>query len=147
MNRELILAELRRSRDALNKAIAYAEAESATTSQAIRAKSVKIGESRAVAILSSLRDAGGRMAQREFEDICLRNCRTLVGAGGFIARGSILRHEPDANIVEYEITDKGIDTVDRWEARYGKDWAGCLEDPGLLASSEVMDHQKVRLLV
>ena len=145
MNRELILAELRRSRDALDKAIAYAEAEAVPARQTARAKMIRIGEGRAVAVLSSLRDAGGRMVQRDFEDACVRNCRTLVGAGGFIARGSILRHEADGNVVVYEITDKGLETVDRWESRYGGNWADGLETPGVLGNPEVVDHQKVRL--
>jgi len=146
INRELILSELKRTREALNNAIAYIEAESDSAQPPFRAKSIKLGEGRAVAILSRLRDADGRMLQREFEETCLRNCRTLVGAGGFIARGSIIRIIADGRDVEYELTDKGMDTVTKWESRYGKGWADSLENPGVLGNPDVHDHQKVRLL-
>jgi len=146
MNRELILAELKRSREALDKAIAYAEAESAQAQPAVRAKTIKIGDGRAVALLASLRDAGGGLPQREFEEACLRNCRTLVGAGGFIARGSILRLALSGGNVEYKITEKGLETVEKWEARYGGSWAESLENPDDLGSSKIPDSQKVRLL-
>jgi len=143
----LILSELKRTREALNNAIAYIEAESDAVQTTTRSKSIKLGEGRAVAVLSCLRDAEGRMLQREFEDACVRNCRTLVGAGGFIARGSIARTQVGANDVEYTITDKGIDTIVRWESRYGKGWTDCLESPGALGNPEYHDHQKIRLLV
>jgi len=106
---------------------------------------IRIGEGRAVAILGCLRDAGGKMAQREFEDACLRNSRTLVGAGGFIARGSIVRHEVDGD-VEYVLTEKGLETVARWESRYGSGWVSSLENPGILGNSDIHDQQKIRLL-
>ena len=86
------------------------------------------------------------MAQREFEDACLRNSRTLVGAGGFIARGSIERQMTSAGDVEYLLTEKGMDTVARWETRYGSGWVSSLENPGVLGNSDVHDHQKIRLL-
>ena len=86
------------------------------------------------------------MAQREFEDACLRHSRTLVGAGGFIARGSIVRQVTASGDVEYELTEKGLDTVVRWEARYGAEWVDSLENPGILGNSEIHDHQKIRLL-
>ena len=86
------------------------------------------------------------MTQREFEDVCIRNSRTLVGAGGFIARGSIIRQVTSGGDVEYELTDKGADTVTRWEARYGSGWISTLENPAVLGNSEVHDQQKIRLL-
>jgi len=107
---------------------------------------IRLGEGRAVAILACLRDSGGKMAQREFEEACLSNSRTLVGAGGFIARGSIIRQVSDSGDVEYELTEKGIETVTRWEARYGSGWVDSLENPGVLGNSDITDHQKVRLL-
>ena len=145
MNRELLLTELKRSRDALDKAIAYAEAESVPAQQAARAKTIRIGEGRAVAVLTSLRDAGGSLPQREFEEACIRNCRTLVGAGGFIARGSINRLAVNNN-VEYEITEKGLETIGRWEARYGGSWSDNPESSRLLGNPEIPDHQKVKIL-
>ena len=137
---------MKRTREALNNAIAYIEAEGISTTTPVRAKVIRLGEGRAVAILASLRDAGGKMAQREFEEACLSNSRTLVGAGGFIARGSIERQVTDSGDVEYELTEKGIETVVRWEARYGSGWIGSLESPGVLGNSDINDHQKVRLL-
>jgi len=107
---------------------------------------IRIGEGRAVAILACLREAGGKMQQREFEDACLRNSRTLVGAGGFIARGSIVRQVTDSGDVEYELTEKGLETVARWEARYGASWIGSLESPDILGNSDIHDHQKIRLI-
>jgi len=145
INRELILSELKRTREALNNAIAYIEAESDSVHTPTRAKAIKIGEGRAVAVLSCLRDSEGRMMQREFEEACLRNCRTLVGAGGFIARGSIARTPVGGSDVEYSITDKGIDTVVRWESRYGSGWIDSLESPGALGNPDFQDHQKIRL--
>jgi len=142
----MILAELKRSREALNNAIAYIEADSAMAIPPIRTKVIRIGEGRAVAILACLREAGGKMQQREFEDACLRNSRTLVGAGGFIARGSIVRQVTDSGDVEYELTEKGLETVARWEARYGSSWIGSLESPDVLGNSDIHDHQKVRLV-
>ena len=146
INRELILTELKRTREALNNAIAYVEAETSYTSIPVRSKTIRIGEGRAVAILASLRDSGGKMPQREFEDVCLRNSRTLVGAGGFIARGSIIRQVTDGGEVEYVLTEKGMETVSRWEARYGSGWANTLENPEVLSNSTINDQQKVRLV-
>ena len=146
IDKEMILAELKRSRDALNNAIAYIEAESAPAMPPVRTKVIRIGEGRAVAILACLREAGGKMQQREFEDACLRNSRTLVGAGGFIARGSIVRQVTDNGDVEYELTEKGLETVVRWEARYGPSWIGSLESPDVLGNSDIHDHQKIRLV-
>ena len=146
INRELILSELKRTREALNNAIAYIEAESDTAQPPLRAKSIKIGDGRAVAILSCLRDAEGKMQQRDFEDVCLRNCRTLVGAGGFIARGSIARTVAESSDVEYTLTEKGLDAVAKWESRYGKGWVDSLENPGVLGNPDIHDQQKVRLL-
>jgi len=86
------------------------------------------------------------MAQREFEEACLRNSRTLVGAGGFIARGSIIRQVTSSGDVEYELTDKGMETVSRWETRYGNGWVNTLENPEVLGNSSIHDQQKVRLV-
>ena len=86
------------------------------------------------------------MSQREFEEVCLRNSRTLVGAGGFIARGSIVRQVTKSGDVEYEITEKGIETVTRWEARYGSSWIESLEGPDVLGNSDIHDHQKIRMI-
>ena len=146
INKELILSELKRTREALNNAIAYVEADMTGPQAPARSKFIRIGEGRAVAILACLRDAGGSMVQREFEEACLRHSRTLVGSGGFIARGSITRQMTDSGDVEYALTDKGTETVARWEARYGPDWVDCLESPGILGNTEVHDHQKIRLL-
>jgi len=147
INKELILAELKRSRDALNSAIAYLEVADTYTPQApVRSKTIRIGEGRAVAILACLRDSGGKMLQREFEEACLRNSRTLVGAGGFIARGSIVRQVTDNGDVEYELTEKGMETVARWETRYGSGWVGSLETPEILGNTAIHDQQKVRLV-
>jgi len=93
-----------------------------------------------------LRNAGGKLLQREFEEACLRNSRTLVGAGGFIARGSIVRNITKAGDVEYEITSKGSDTVSKWEARYGEGWINSLENPDVLGNSDIHDQQKVRMI-
>jgi len=140
------LSELKRTQEALGKAIAYVEAETTTPQMPVRAKFIRTGEGRAVAILACLRDSGGKLPQREFEDACIRNSRTLVGAGGFIARGSIVRRVIDNGDVEYELTDKGVDTVLKWEARYGPEWIGSLENPTALGNPEVHDQQKIRLL-
>jgi len=140
-----VLAELKRTREALNNAIAYIEAESLTPPVPARTKTIRIGEGRAVAILASLRDSGGKMAQMEFEETCLSNSRTLVGAGGFIARGSIVRQVTQTGEIEYELTDKGVETVARWEARYGAAWIDSLENPGVLANNAIHDQQKIRL--
>jgi len=86
------------------------------------------------------------MQQRDFEEVCLRNSRTLVGAGGFIARGSIVRRVTDKGEVEYELTDKGLETIARWESRYGAEWVNSLENPSVLGNAEVHDHQKIGLL-
>jgi len=137
---------LRRTREALNNAIAYVEAEATTSLPAVRAKVIRIGEGRAVAILASIRDSGGKMQQREFEDACIRNSRTLVGAGGFIARGSINRRVTGVGDVEYELTAKGEETVARWEARYGTGWIGSLENPEVLGNTDIHDQQKIRLM-
>jgi len=142
----MILAELKRTREALNNAIAYIEADTSYPATPVRAKTIRLGEGRAVAILACLRDSGGKMAQREFEEACLGNSRTLVGAGGFIARGSIIRSITDSGDVEYELTDKGMETVLKWETRYGAGWTGCLESPGVLGNSDFHDQQRVRLL-
>jgi len=146
INRELILSELKRTREALNNAIAYVEADTAQSQASVRAKFIRIGEGRAVAILACLRDAGGSMAQREFEDVCLNHSRTLVGSGGFIARGSITRQVTSSGDIEYALTEKGMETVMRWETRYGSDWVDSLESPGILGNNEVHDHQKIKLL-
>jgi len=87
------------------------------------------------------------MLQRDFEDACLRNSRTLVGAGGFIARGSIVRQVNKTGDVEYELTEKGLETVSRWETRYGSEWRHSLENPEILGNTAVHDQQKIRLLV
>jgi len=149
IDRELILAELKRTREALDKAIAYVESETVgvrSVPTSARTKVIKIGEGRAIAILAGLRDSGGKMAQRDFEDVCLRNSRTLVGAGGFIARGSITRQVTVSGDIVYELTEKGIETVIRWESRYGTSWINNLENPDVLGNSDVLDQQKVRLL-
>jgi hypothetical protein len=135
-----------RSREALETAIAYVEAETEPSRTPIRARTIKIGEGRAIAILTGLRDSGGKMEQREFEETCLRNCRTLVGAGGFIARGSIVRQVMSSGVVEYRLTEKGMDTVSKWESRYGLSWSESLEKPGILGNSDIHDQQKARLL-
>ena len=142
----MILAELKRTREALNNAIAYIESESGPLTPPVRSKAIRIGEGRAVAILACLRDAGGNMMQRDFEDACLRNSRTLVGAGGFIARGSIIRLVTSGGEIEYELTGKGLDTVNRWETRYGSGWVGSLENPDVLGNTAIHDQQKVRLM-
>ena len=97
--------------------------------------------------MACLRDSGGKMLQRDFEDVCLRNSRTLVGAGGFIARGSIVRQLTAGGEVEYELTSKGADTVTKWEARYGRKWTDSLESPDVLGNTSIHDQQKIRLLV
>jgi len=135
-----------RSREALETAIAYVEAEATPSRVPVRAKTIRIGEGRAVAILAGVRDAGGKMTQREFEETCLRNCRTLVGAGGFIARGSIVRQVASSGDIEYELTEKGMETVNRWETRYGPNWVASLESIDVLSNFEVNDHQKIRLI-
>ena len=112
----------------------------------VRTRLIRIGEGRAVAILACVRDSGGSMFQREFEEVCLRNSRTLVGAGGFIARGSIIRQVTESGDVEYEITEKGLETVARWESRYGSGWIGSLESPDVLGNSDIHDHQKIRMI-
>jgi hypothetical protein len=86
------------------------------------------------------------LPQREFEEVCLRNSRTLVGAGGFIARGSIVRQATEDGDVDYVITEKGLLTVTKWEARYGQGWTGSLETPGILGNAEAHDHQKAAFL-
>ena len=86
------------------------------------------------------------MLQRDFEDTCLSNSRTLVGAGGFIARGSIIRQVTSNGDVEYELTEKGLETVLRWETRYGSGWVSTLENPEVLGNSAIHDQQKVRLV-
>ena len=86
------------------------------------------------------------MQQREFEEACLRNSRTLVGAGGFIARGSIERQIASSGDVEYKLTDKGLETIVRWESRYGPGWVNHLENPLVLGNSDVHDQQKIRLM-
>ncbi|MCL2078979.1 MAG: hypothetical protein FWH17_03945 [Oscillospiraceae bacterium] len=147
INRELVLTELIRSREALDAAIAYVKAGAAAELKApAKGKIVKAGEGRAVAILACLRDSGGVMNQREFEDTCLRNCRTLVGAGGFIARGSIARETSGSGTVEYKLTEKGNETVNKWESRYGKNWVSTLEYDGMLADPDINDQQKIRLM-
>jgi len=140
------LAELKITREALNKAIAYIEADSSSPLTPVRTRTIRIGEGRAVAILACLRDSGGKMAQREFEDACLRNSRTLVGAGGFLARGSIARQVTGSGDIIYELTEKGSETVAKWEARYGPGWIDSLESPGVLGNSDIHDQQKIRLL-
>jgi len=100
-----------------------------------------------VAILACLRDSGGKMPQRDFEDACIRNSRTLVGAGGFIARGSIVKLAAGSGEIEYELTEKGLDTVAKWEARYGSGWISSLENPDALGNITIHDQQKVRLLI
>jgi len=146
INRELILTELIRSREALETAIAYVKAETTPSKVPARAKTIKAGEGRAVAILSGIRDSGGKLAQREFEETCLRNCRTLVGAGGFIARGSIIRQVTSSGEVEYELTEKGMETIAKWEARYGSDWTGSLEKRDVLSNIDIGDQQKIGLI-
>jgi len=86
------------------------------------------------------------MSQREFEETCLRNCRTLVGAGGFIARGSIVRQATSGGDIKYALTEKGMETVARWESRYGPNWIESLENPNILSNFEVHDHQKTGLI-
>jgi len=149
MNKEHILSELKQSRDALNNAIAYIEGDALFSEplSSVRIKTIRIGEGRAVAILAALRDSGGKLLQREFEDICISNSRTLVGAGGFIARGSIAKKEKKSGEKEYAITDKGLDTVSKWEARHGSDWAKRLEKPDILGNTSIHDHQKIKLFV
>ena len=112
----------------------------------LRTRTIRVGEGRGVAILASMRDAGGSMDQRSFEDTCLRHCRTLVGAGGFIARGSIDRQQSDSGEVLYSLTEKGLSTVSRWEARYGSNWIESLEGTDILGNLNVHDHQKTRVM-
>ena len=147
INKELILNELKRTREALNNAIAYIEAEELPVRSPAGVRMIRTGEGRAVAILASLRDTKDGLSQYEFEKLCARNCRTLVGAGGFIARGSIARSASGTGDVVYEITDKGLETVSRWEARYGADWMINLEKPGILGDAAYNDHQKIKLLI
>jgi len=148
INKELVLSELIRSREAIDAAIAYVRADTviADRSQA-RTKVIRAGEGRAVAILTDLRDVGGAMGQREFEETCLRNCRTLVGAGGFIARGSITREISKSGNVEYKLTDKGTETVSKWEARYGENWKSSLRHSDTLGNLSINDHQKISLVL
>ena len=86
------------------------------------------------------------MAQREFEETCLSNCRTLVGAGGFIARGSIERQAMASGDVEYRLTEKGMETIVRWESRYGIRWTESLENSSVLGNPNIDNNQKARLL-
>ena len=147
INKELILTELIRSREALDIAIAYIKADTGISQESpVRARVIRAGEGRAVAILARLRDAGGVMGQREFEETCLNNCRTLVGAGGFIARGSINRETLDNGNAQYVLTEKGKETVNKWEARYGENWLGALEHRDSLGNPGVNDHQKIKLM-
>ena len=137
---------MHRSREALDNAIAYVETGGAQPAVPVRARSIRVGEGRAVAILASVRDAGGSMDQRSFEDTCLRHCRTLVGAGGFIARGSITREESSGGDILYSLTEKGLSTVSRWEARYGSNWVESLEGADILGNLNIHDHQKTRVM-
>jgi len=122
------------------------KAETAPSKVPVRAKTIKAGEGRAVAILTGIRDSGGKMAQREFEETCIRNCRTLVGAGGFIARGSIIRQVTGSGEVEYKLTEKGMETIARWETRYGPNWIDSLEKCDILSNFEVGALQKIGLV-
>jgi len=147
MNAEHILSELKQSREALDAAIAYIEA-GALAGQgltAVRSKTIKAGEGRAISILTGLRDAGGKLLQRGFEDVCLCNARTLVGAGGFIARGSITRQETPSGEIEYELTEKGLEAINKWEIRYGAKWQNDLEKPDILGNTTIHDQQKIKL--
>jgi len=148
MNKEYILSELIKSRDALNTAIAYVETGAGVqqASSLARSKTIRAGEGRGIAILTSLRDSGMKLLQHEFEDACLRNSRTLVGAGGFIARGSIERRTKTSGEIEYELTKKGLETITKWEARYGASWREHLEKPEILGEASVQDHQKIFLV-
>ena len=145
------MAELKQTRESLDRVIAHIEAERPQTKESYtktsaRTKNIRIGEGRAVAILACLRDVGGMMLQRDFEEVCLRNSRTLVGAGGFIARGSIIRKVTDSGDIEYELTEKGLETVNRWESRYGSGWINSLENPNILGNTNVHDQQRIGLL-
>jgi hypothetical protein len=146
INKELILSQLHRSREALDTAIAYVEGGAPHAAGPVLARTIRVGEGRAVAILTSIRDAGGSMDQRSFEATCLRHCRTLVGAGGFLARGSIVREEDKSGKVLYRLSEKGVATVGKWEERYGSNWVESLEGADILGNFNVLDHQKTRLL-
>lgn len=142
------MTELIRSREAIDAAIAYVKADTTVPAASpVGMKIIRAGEGRAVAILTRLRDAGGTMDQREFEETCLSNCRTLVGAGGFIARGSITREIADNGTTQYKLTSKGEKTVNKWEARYGINWESMLERTDTLNDTTINDHQKVRLII
>ena len=142
----MILSELHRSREALDSAIAYVQAGGASPATPVRTRTIRVGEGRAVAILAGLRDVGGSMNKRSFEDICLRHCRTLVGAGGFIARGSIVREENEVGEILYTLTEKGLGTVERWESRYGADWVESLERSSVLGDLNIHDQQKTKVM-
>ncbi|MCL2425191.1 MAG: hypothetical protein FWD05_02525 [Oscillospiraceae bacterium] len=136
---------MKQTRESLDRAIAHIEADAPYAKMPTRTKSIRIGEGRAVAILGRLRDVGGVMLQRDFEEVCLRNSRTLVGAGGFIARGSIIRRVTDGGEIEYELTEKGLETVNRWESRYGSGWINSLENPNILGNTDIHDQQRIGL--
>lgn len=142
----MILSELMRTRETLNNAIAYIEADGQLPRISLGKRSIRIGEARAIAILAALRDSGDVMTQRDFEEVCIRNCRTLVGAGGFIARGSVVREQSEKGDVGYRLTDKGMQAIERWETRYGSNWAEQLESRNALSDVSIGNNAKAVLL-
>jgi hypothetical protein len=39
-----------------------------------------------------------------------------------------------------------METIARWEARYGSGWIDSLEKPDILGDTEINDQQKIRMI-
>ena len=103
-------------------------------------KSVRLGDARSMAVLTAIDGAGGSVSNVEFESILARFGRTLRGAGGFFGgAGASVRRE-DGKLT---ITSAGMQTLEKWELRYGNKWLEELVTPEALSDRAYPDNSRI----
>jgi hypothetical protein len=137
------LERLRQIQRSLSDVITQMEAEQ-RKSPSLVARTVRLGDARSMAILTTIDSAGGSVSTVEFESILARYGRTLRGAGGFFGgAGASVRRE-EGRLV---ITDAGAETLVKWTQRYGDEWIDELMTPEALSDRAYPDSSRISLKV
>jgi len=137
------LDRLRQIQRSLSDVISQMEAEQ-KKSPSLVTRTVKLGDARSIAILTTIDNAGGSVSSVEFEGILARYGRTLRGAGGFFGGAGASVKREDGRLA---ITNAGTATLEKWTARYGSGWMEDLVDPDALSDRAYPDNSRITFRV
>ncbi|MCL2151461.1 MAG: hypothetical protein FWH57_00635 [Oscillospiraceae bacterium] len=133
------LERLRQIHRKLGDVITQMEAEQ-RISPSVVTRTIRLGDARSMAVLTSIANAGGAVLVTEFETILAQNGRSLRGAGGFLGgAGASVRREGGT----MRITDAGTASLEKWKTRYGDKWMEGLVPPETLADRSFPDSSRI----